>query len=34
VRDLLARKNLGIHVGDFEIEIPAQDAIMLQIVAV
>lgn len=34
VRDLLAQKDLGIHRGNFIMEIPPQDAVMLQIVAV
>ena len=32
VRDLLARKDLGIHTGDLEMDVPAMDAVMLQIV--
>ena len=34
VRDLLAQKDLGVHRGDFVMDIPAEDAVMLQIVAV
>ena len=34
VRDLLARKDLGIHVGTLKMTVPPMDAVMLQLVPV